>query len=183
MSKSSMCLWLCCAMCTLSWYFRILCKLLHSSLGAQKINECFLVDIEFQNESFVVKAIKCLINFINRDYSAKPWNRSTHFTEFIKPKQNMSITLKYHRFNRLFDCSLTILYHLGDIAEYLDKYSSIVNGITILDRSFVEMEILNQFFLLYHFSGSTSPILSHFAAWQWNKLHILFLCLHFSRLT
>ena len=111
---------------------KALCKLLHSSVGAQKISECFLVDVEFNNESFVVKAIKCLTNFINRDYSAKPWNRSNHFTEFIKPKPNMSITLKDHRFNRLFDSSLSILFHLCDISEYLDKYSSIVNGITIL---------------------------------------------------
>ena len=125
---------------------KALCKLLHSSLGAQKISECFLVDVEFNNESFVVKAIKCLTNFINRDYSAKPWNRSNHFTEFIKPKPNMSITLKDHRFNRLFDCSLSIIFHLGDIAEYLDKYSSIVNGITILDRSFVGMEVLKPIF-------------------------------------
>ena len=117
-------------------------QILHSSLGAQKISECFLVDIDFQNESFVIKAIKCLTNFINKDYSAKPWNRASHFSEFIKPKLNMSLTLKDHRFNRLFDCALSVLYHLDDISEYLDKFSSIVNGITILDRSFVEMEIL-----------------------------------------
>ena len=58
----------------------------------------------------------------------------------------MSITLKDHRFNRLSDYSLTLLYHLDDIANYLDKFSNIVNGITIIDRSFVEMDILKPIF-------------------------------------
>ena len=123
-----------------------LCHVLHTSLGAKKISECFLVDIDFQNESFVVKAMKCLTNFINKDFSAKPWNRYSHFTQFIRPKQNKSITLKDHRFNRLFDCALCVLYHMDDIAEYLDKFSSIVNGISILDRSFAEMEVLKPIF-------------------------------------
>jgi len=40
-------------------------------------------------------------NFINSDYSAKPWNRYSHFSDFIKPKKNYSLSLKDHRFNRL----------------------------------------------------------------------------------
>ena len=59
-----------------------LCQEIHDSLGKKKISECFLVDIEFQNESFVVKSLKCLTNFINKDYSAKPWNRYSHFSSF-----------------------------------------------------------------------------------------------------
>ena len=60
-----------------------LCQEIHDSLGKRKINECFLVDVEFRNESFVVKSLKCLSNFINRDNSAKPWNRYSHFSNFI----------------------------------------------------------------------------------------------------
>ena len=123
-----------------------LCQQIHESLGKSKISECFLVDVEFRNESFVVKAVKCLSNFINREYSAKPWNRSNHFADFIKPRQNMSLSLKDHRFNRLQDCCLSLLYHLDEIADYLTKYTNIVNGITVLDRSFVEMEILKPIF-------------------------------------
>ena len=67
-----------------------LCQIIHSTLGDQKICDCFLVDIEFHNESFVIKAIKCLTNFINKDYSAKSWNRSNHFDQFIKPKKNVN---------------------------------------------------------------------------------------------
>ena len=71
-----------------------LCQKVHDQLGSMKLADCFLVDIDFRNESFVVKAIKCLTNFINSDFSAKPWNRSSHFEEFIKPKENMSLSLK-----------------------------------------------------------------------------------------
>ena len=72
---------------------------IHDFLRKQKISDCFLVGIEFQNWSFVVKAIKCLSNFINQEYSAKPWNHCNHFEEFIDPKETTSLSLKDHRFN------------------------------------------------------------------------------------
>ena len=52
---------------------------IHNSLGNKKTIEYFLVDVDFKNESFVIRSIKCISNFINQDYSAKPWNRSSHF--------------------------------------------------------------------------------------------------------
>ena len=110
-----------------------LCQEIHDSLGNKKIHECFLVDVEFKNESFVLKSLKCLSNFINKDYSAKPWNRHTHFSNFICPKKNHSLSLKDHRFNRLNDCALAILYHMDDITRYLEEFNNIINGITILD--------------------------------------------------
>ena len=125
---------------------KAICQKMHDTLGKQKINDCFLVDVEFKNESFVIKAVKCLSNFINRDYSAKPWNRQKHFEEFIKPKKNESLSLKDHRFNRLGDCCLSLVHHIDDIARYLEKFDNIINGITILDRSFVDMEILKPIF-------------------------------------
>ena len=64
---------------------KALCQEIHDSLGKKKINECFLVDVEFRNESFVIKSLKCLSNFINRENSAKPWNRYSHFSNFILP--------------------------------------------------------------------------------------------------
>ena len=67
-----------------------LCQQIHDHLGKQRIKECFLVDVDL-SESFVVKAIKCLSNFINKECSGKPWNRSQHFSDFIKPKENLSI--------------------------------------------------------------------------------------------
>ena len=125
---------------------KALCQLIHDTLGNEKINNCFMVDVEFRKESFVIKAITCLSNFINSEYSAKPWNRSSHFTEFIRPKDNMSISLIDHCFNRLMDCSLALLYHFEDIDSYLDKFTSVNNDITVLDRSFVEMDILKPIF-------------------------------------
>ena len=119
-----------------------LCLDIHNSLGNKKITDCFLVDVEFKNESFIIKSLKCLSNFINKDYLSRPWNRSSHFASFIAPKENRSLSLKDHRFNRLSECALTILYHLDNIGNYLDKFRSIVNGISILDRTFADMEVL-----------------------------------------
>ena len=129
---------------------KALCQSIHDSLGKGKINDCFLVDVDFRSESFAIKAMKCLSNFINKENS---WNRYGHFTAFIKPKKNMSLCLKDHRFNRFGDCVVTLLYHLDDITSYLDKFSNIVNGITVLDRSFVEMEILKPIFAAIGFIG------------------------------
>ena len=108
----------------------------------KKINDCFLIDVELKNESFVLKSLKCFSNFINRDYSAKPWNRHSHFTNFIKPKQNHSLSLKDYWFNRLNGYALGNLCHIDDIAQYLEQYT-VINGISILDRGLTEIEVLN----------------------------------------
>lgn len=63
-------------------------------LGNKKINDYFLIDVELKNESFVLKSLKCFSNFINQDYSAKPWNRHSHFTNFIKPKEKPFVVLE-----------------------------------------------------------------------------------------
>ena len=78
--------------------------LLRDALGSNRVKECFMTDVHFASEDFITKAITCLANFINRDYSSKPWNRQSHFDSFIKPKKNMSVTLKDNRFNRLLAC-------------------------------------------------------------------------------
>lgn len=87
----------------------------------------------------MLKSIKCLTKFVNKENSAKPWNRHSHFSSFISPKTNETIELKDHRFNRLNDCCMLLLYHLDDIAEYLLKFEHVTNNMAILDRSFVEM--------------------------------------------
>ncbi|CAL4082361.1 unnamed protein product, partial [Meganyctiphanes norvegica] len=50
-------------------------KDIHAHLGAKRINKCFLVDVDFRHDDFISKSMKCLTNFITKDYSAKPWNR------------------------------------------------------------------------------------------------------------
>ena len=98
-----------------------LCKEVHDSIGSRKIKDCFFVDIDFRSGSFVEKSMNCLNNFINKNYSCKPWNRYSHFGTFIKPKKNRSICLKDHRFNRICECALAALHHIDDIANYLVK--------------------------------------------------------------
>ena len=121
-------------------------QLLQDTIGGEKLKQCFLSDVDFANDDFITKAMHCLSNFINRDCSAKPWNYYSTFNNFIKPRKNMSVVLKDHRFNRIFVCSEGLTYHLDDIANFLDNYRNIVNGITILDRSFVDMPILKPIF-------------------------------------
>ena len=122
-------------------------------IGKNKIKECFLVDIDFHSESFIVKSIKCLSNFISNEYSAKPWNLFNHFGEYIKPKKNMAISLKDHRFNRLQDCCLFLLYYLEDVSRYLSENTSILNDIGILDRGFIEMELLKPIYASIALTG------------------------------
>ena len=115
---------------------------IHDAFGDNTLKDCFVTEIDFKHESFIYKAIRCLCSFINRDFSAKPWNRQHHFDVFISPKKNESLSLKDHRFNRVFDCCLHILYHLDDIKLYLDTHSNVLNGIAIIDRGFLDMELL-----------------------------------------
>ena len=61
---------------------------------------------------------------------------------FISPKQNYSISMKDHRFNRIGDCAMSLLFHLDDISQFLEKNTSILNDIAILDRDFLQMEVL-----------------------------------------
>ena len=63
-----------------------ICHGIHNSLVNKKIVECFLVDIEIEDELLVIKSLKCLSNFINNDYSSKPSNKPRPFASFIAPK-------------------------------------------------------------------------------------------------
>ena len=57
-------------------------------------------------------------------------------------KENYSLSLKDHRFNRINYFFLAVLYHMDDIANYLDQFRNAIKGITILDRGFLEIEVL-----------------------------------------
>lgn len=122
------------------------CQDIHAKLGKKKINECFIADVDFANEGFIIKAMKCMANFVSKEYSAKPWNRFNHFTAFIHPRENFMKTLKDHRFNLFMEVALIVLHHMDDVKAYLFKFDAITNGIAILDRSFVEMEVLKPIF-------------------------------------
>ena len=51
-----------------------LCQQMYDSIGKKRIKECFMVDVEFTNESFILKALKYLSKFINKECFSKPWN-------------------------------------------------------------------------------------------------------------
>ena len=69
-----------------------ICHEIQNLLGNKKIVECILVDIEFKCEPYVIKSLMCSSNWIDNNYSSKPWKRSYHFALFIKPKENRCFT-------------------------------------------------------------------------------------------
>ena len=138
---------------------------IHDAIGNDNIKECFVTNVDFRNESFIYKAIACLCSFINSDYSSKPWNRQEHFDAFIHPKKNQSLSLKDHRFNRLFECCIRVLHHIDDVKDYLDTFSDIMNTVAILDRSFLDMELLKPILcavslINIHFTGPYFRVLT-----------------------
>ena len=48
-----------------------LCQDLDNTMGFINIDDYFLIDVEFKNESFVLKSLKCLSRFKNPEYSAR----------------------------------------------------------------------------------------------------------------
>ena len=66
--------------------------------------------------------------------------------------------MKDQRFNIIFECYLRVLHHLDD----LDTYQNILNGVAILDRTFLDMELLKPIFCATALIGIhiTSPFLS-----------------------
>ena len=62
----------------------------------------------------------------------------------------------------MFDCCINILHHLDDIKLYLETYSNILNGVAILDRTFLDMEMLKPIFCSAALIGIhiTRPFLS-----------------------
>ena len=109
--------------------------------------------MSFGQGSFISKALSCLCAFINKDYSEKPWNRQADFDTFIHPKTNESLSLKDHRFNRIFECCTHTLFHLDDISHALDIHKNVVNGLAVLDRSFLDMDVLKPLFCAFSLIG------------------------------
>ena len=70
--------------------------------------------------------------------------------------------MKDHHFNRIFENCLHVLLHHLDIKLYLDTYQNILNGVAILDRTFLDMELLKPLFCATALIEIqfTSPLLS-----------------------
>ena len=110
--------------------------------------------------TLVLKAIKCLTNLVNEDNSAKPWNRFSHFSQFIAPnnrtKQFLWKTIV------LTDTLTAVLLHFTTLMTLARK---IINNMAILDRSFIELgDILKPIFcatviLRYHITRPFNRLL------------------------
>ena len=51
------------------------------------------------------------------------------------------------RVNMIIECALALLYHLDDTGQYQDKFTNIINVMSVLDRTFVDMEILKPIYV------------------------------------
>ena len=69
----------------------------------------------------------------------------------------MSHSQKDCRFNRIFECCYTLVHHIDDIKMFVDKFPNIINGLSVIDRTFLDMEILKPLF------GATSLLGIHAA--------------------
>ena len=56
---------------------------------------------------------------------------------------------------RVFECCYSLVHHMDDITSYLEKFSSVVNGLSITDCSFLEIEVLKPIFLCIYFNWDT----------------------------
>jgi hypothetical protein len=83
-----------------------------------------------------------MTRFINHDFDHKPWNKSNEFDLHIAPKPNKSVSLKDERFNRLtLTCAIS-LYHVDDVASFLQKYEHVTNQLACIVRCFLELDFL-----------------------------------------
>ena len=60
-------------------------------------------------------------------------------------QKNESLSLKDRRINRIFKCCYSLVHHMDDIKSYLEKFSSVFNGLSTIHRSFLYMEVLKFF--------------------------------------
>ena len=129
------------------WKMKELCQKLHDCPSGEKLEDCFLVDIDFQRESFPIQAIKCLsFFFFCNDFFAKPRNYTWHFGEFIRTKENVTLSPKDSWFYHLPYCCIRLFYLFDDIASYLKKFSDLLNNAALNDPSFVKMKLLKPIF-------------------------------------
>ena len=123
-------------------------QVIHDKIGNNKIKNCFFyIDVDLKSEYFPIKAIRCVTFFINRDFSTKSWNHQKHFDAFIHLKNNESLSLKGHRFNCIFEWCCSLVHHMDDIKSYLEKFSSAVKEWSIVDCSYLVVEVLKPMFL------------------------------------
>ena len=97
-----------------------------------KLYSSFLVNATTTASSVTQQALDCITRLINHDFDHKSWNKAKDFDMFISPKVNKSVSLKDERFNRLRLTCAVGLYHLEDVASFLQKFEHVTNQLTCI---------------------------------------------------
>lgn len=88
------------------------------------------------------QALDCTTWLINHDFDHKPWNKAGEFDLHISPKPNKSVSLKDERFSWLTLTCAICLYHLDDVASFLQKYEHVTNQLACIIRCFLDLDFL-----------------------------------------
>ena len=119
---------------------------IENTLGRDKIYSNLLCNATTSSTSVTEQALDCLTRLITHDFDQKPWNKSNEFDLHIAPRQNKSVSLKDERFNRLtLTCAIS-LYHVDEVASFLQIYEHVTNHLlACIVRCFLDLDFLKIF--------------------------------------
>ena len=115
---------------------------IENTLGRDKIYSNFLVNATKIGTCVTEQAHDCMTRLINHDFDHKPWNQAHEFDIHIAPRPNKSVSLRHERFNRLTLICAISLYHLEDVASFLQKYEHVTNQLACIVRCFLDLDFL-----------------------------------------
>ena len=115
---------------------------IENMLGRDKIYSNLLCNATTSSTSITEQALDCLTRLITHDFDHKPWNKSNEFDIHIAPRQNKSVSLKDERFNRLTLMCAISLYHVDDVASFLQEYEHVTNRLACIVRCFLDLDFL-----------------------------------------
>ena len=121
-------------------------QVIHDKIGNNEINKCFTsmliskVNL-FHSKPLDVSHPSLIETFLQNRGIDK------NILMPLSIHKNESLSLKDRRFNRIFKCCYCLVHHMDDIKPYLEKFSSAFNGLSTIDRSFLNMEVLKFFCL------------------------------------
>ena len=119
-------------------------QVIHDKIENNEINKCFTSILIFKVNLFHSKPLNVshpslIESFLqNRGIDKNIWC-------LYPSKKNESLSLKDRRFNRIFKCCYCLVHHIDDIKSNLEKFCSAFNGLSTIDRSFLNMEVLKFF--------------------------------------
>ena len=115
---------------------------MENMLGRYNIYSNVLDNATTKATSVTEKALDCTTRLINHDFDHKLWNKSNEFDLHIAPRPNKYVSLKDERFIRLMLTCAISLYHVDDVASFLQKYEHVTNQLACFVRCFVGLDFL-----------------------------------------